>query len=85
MMQNGEAWLIVGLSKNKTKNKKYIKQCNKDKEKKIMRFYASTNINKMKNHLSPQLIEHKTGPQHIPFGNPCHIIEKCTYLEGFTN
>jgi hypothetical protein len=55
-----------------------------------MRFYTSTNINKMKNHLSPQHNEHKTGPQHIPFGNPFHIIEKghifggLNRLMGFT-
>ena len=70
MIQNGEALMIFGLSKNETKKLKIYQTAQQRPRKKIMRFYTSTNINKMNNHLSPQHIEHKTRPQHIPFGNP---------------
>ena len=46
-----------------------------------MRFYTFTNINKMKNNLSPEHIEHKSRPQHIAFGNSCRRIGKA-YISG---
>jgi hypothetical protein len=36
----------------------------------------------MKNHLSPQHVEHKTRPQHNALGNPCFIIENVHTFGG---